>query len=425
MEELYKKYRECGCRVTTDSRVCPEGSLFIALRGENFDGNKFAASALEKGCRYALVDRPEYAEDKRYILTDNTLITLQRLARRHRQQFHGPVIAITGTNGKTTTKELLHAVLSQKYKVLATKGNLNNHIGVPLTLLSIRDDHQLAIIEMGASHPGDIEELVNIAQPDSGLITNVGMAHLQGFGSFEGVVRTKTELYKYLKGRVGSRVFVNSDSRELMDASENMNRTIYGRGVGHFVSGEIISCDPLLEFEWRHNRQSYKVCSQLVGAYNIDNALAAAAVGLSFGVSEKDINTALEEYTPGNNRSQLVRTRRNTLIIDAYNANPTSMTAAIDNFRLMKGDKKLAILGDMRELGTESLEAHKKIISRIKEAKIDNVILVGEEFRRAGGEFRHVDNVEQLAPLLKNIAGALVLIKGSNGMKLWKAADAL
>lgn len=425
MENLYKKYRECNCRVTTDSRDCPDGSLFIALKGENFDGNKFAASALEKGCRYAVVDKPEYAIDERYILTDNTLRTLQQLARHHRQQFHGPVIAITGTNGKTTTKELLHAVLSKRYKVLATKGNLNNHIGVPLTLLSLRDDHQMAIIEMGASHPGDIEELVDIALPDSGLITNVGMAHLQGFGSFEGVVRTKTELFRYLRQKEGSHIFVNSQSKELMAASEGMNRTIYGREIGQFVSGKIISCNPFLEFEWRHKEDTNKVATQLVGAYNIDNALAAAAVGLSHGISQEEINKALREYAPGNNRSQLVKTKRNTLIIDAYNANPTSMTAAIDNFRLMKGNRKLAILGDMRELGEESLEAHRGIIKKLEETNFCKVILVGEEFRRAGGTFPHAENYEQLIPMLKDVTDTLILIKGSNGMKLWKTADIL
>ena len=335
IETLYRIFRSCK-GVTTDSRNCPAGSLFIALKGETFDGNAFAAKALEAGCAYAVVDNPECMPegDNHYLLVDNCLQTLQQLARHHRRTLGLPVIGITGTNGKTTTKELIAAHLNVHY----TQGNLNNHIGVPLTLLGLKPEHQLAVVEMGASHPGDIRELVEIAEPDYGLITNVGKAHLQGFGSFEGVVRTKGELYDYLRQKGGCTVFLNDDDPHLKAMAAGLQTVSYGSRTGLYVSGHATGCSPFLALEWQAAGQAtaQKVQTQLIGAYNLPNALAAVTIGRYFGIGPARINHALESYTPRNNRSQLKRTAANTLIIDAYNANPTSMKAALDNFRAMQ-----------------------------------------------------------------------------------------
>lgn len=422
ISELYKLYTRCG-KLTTDSRDCPEGSLFFALKGESFDGNKFAAAALQKGCAYAVVDEKEYAADERYILVDDCLATLKALARHHRRQFNIPVIGITGTNGKTTTKELVAAVLARRYNVLYTEGNFNNDIGVPKTLLRLTEAHQIAVIEMGASHPGDIKTLVETVEPDCGLITNVGMAHLQGFGSFEGVVKTKGELYDYLRSRHGAKVFIDAENPHLMGIANGLDLVKYGCSDDEtlFVRGKVGCCAPLLEFTWAHKSGSlHDVKTHLIGAYNIKNMLAAAAVGLHFGVSEDDICSALQDYMPTNNRSQLEETPWNKLVVDAYNANPTSMAAAIDNFKQMDVQPKMAILGDMRELGDASKEQHQKVVEMLSTAGFDTVWLVGEEFSSIESSFRTFRNVDEVRVEIAQHRpeGYYILIKGSNGIKL-------
>ncbi len=380
IKELYKLYQQHPC-ITTDSRDCPEGSIFLALKGESFDGNKFAIQALEKGCAYAIIDEADILDNlgslgnpritrDRLILVDDCLQTFKDLAREHRRQFDIPVIGITGTNGKTTTKELVAAVLSQKYNVLYTQGNFNNDVGVPKTLFRLTKEHEIAVIEMGASHPGDIKTLVETAEPTCGLITNVGRAHLQGFGSFEGVIKTKCELYDFLRTREDGLIFINADNEHLMNQigdDEEVWLTPYSTDPENqyaCISGEVIECNPFLKFRWREplmtleeegrSTKWHKVQTKLIGAYNIDNLLAAISVGINFGVDRKKICAALEEYTPSNNRSQMTVTEKNHLIVDAYNANPTSMQAALENFSMIQADRKMAILGQMGELGADS-----------------------------------------------------------------------
>lgn len=414
--------------VTTDSRNCPQGSIFFALKGEKFNGNAFASKALETGCAYAVIDEEAYAipNDKRYILVDNVLKTMQSLANYHRRQLGTRVIGITGTNGKTTTKELVATVLSQVHHVLYTEGNLNNSIGVPLTLLRLTAEHDIAVIEMGASHPGDIKELVEIAEPDFGIITNVGMAHLQGFGSLEGVIRTKGELYDYLRTKPESTIFINNDNEHLKQIAGDLNKISYGKPDTKNalrVSGEVIDCAPYLHFRWRMSNASWnEVQTHLIGSYNIDNMMAAATIGLYFGVTPVQINKALSEYIPQNNRSQLQHTSRNRLIIDAYNANPTSMMAALKNFRDMEVAPKMAILGDMKELGECSLEEHKKIVAFLDEAGIDKVWLVGNQFTATANSDQHLTftDVNKVIEAIQKegIQNFYILIKGSNSMKL-------
>ncbi len=420
--ELYKIFKTCPV-VTTDSRDCPKGALFFALKGESFDGNKFAAAALEKGCSWAVVDEAEYANDPRCILVDDCLATLKQLARYHRRQFSIPVIGITGTNGKTTTKELVSAVLAKKYSVMHTEGNFNNDIGVPKTLLRLTSGHEIAVVEMGASHPGDIKTLVETVEPDYGLITNVGRAHLQGFGSFEGVVRTKGELYDFLRGREGSVVFIHAENEHLMAMSDGLNLVKYGVGddASHSVSGEVLSCDPFLRFRWKcAGGQWHDVQTRMIGSYNIYNMLAAASIGVYFGVGEADVCDALAGYVPGNSRSQLEITAHNRLIVDAYNANPTSMAAALDNFSSMNVPRKMAILGDMRELGDVSREEHQRIADRLKAIQLDEVWLVGDEFAHTDCAFRKFKDVEEVKKAIETDRpeGRYILIKGSNGIKL-------
>ncbi len=460
IEQLYEIF--CAHPiVTTDSRNCPLGSLFFALKGDSFDGNRFAAMALDKGCAYAVVDDPEVAEksregcseavkdrcsetdggcseaadgccDERYILVDDVLKTLQALARHHRRQFRGPVIGITGTNGKTTTKELVAAVLAKKYNVLYTEGNLNNHIGVPKTLLRLNADHDIAVIEMGASHPGDIRELVEIAEPDSGLITNVGKAHLQGFGSLEGVINTKGELYDFLRKKDNATIFIDGANLQLRRISEGLNMVEYGvmkelyegdaELMAYSVAGAITSCAPFLSFDWMTtNGEKHHVDTQLIGSYNILNMLAAIAIGLHYDVAPQEINAALASYKPTNNRSQLTTTPHNKLIVDTYNANPTSMAAAVSNFQLMEVTPKMAILGDMRELGDSSQEEHQRIADMLKEVDFDEVWLVGEEFGNTDFEARKFRDVEEVkaAIAIQRPEGYHILIKGSNGIRLF------
>lgn len=419
--------------VTTDSRNCPEGSIFFALKGDTFNGNAFAAKALEKGCAYAVIDDSEYydAEDSRLILVDDTLTALQRLANYHRHQLGTRIIGITGTNGKTTTKELIATVLMQMHNVLYTQGNLNNHIGVPLTLLRLTSAHDIAVIEMGASHPGEIKALTEIVEPDFGIITNVGKGHIEGFGSFENIIRTKGELYDYLREKPDSMVFIHNDNPYLQEISDGLHLIRYGSpnaSAALRVSGEVIDCAPFLRFHWRVGASVWRVVqTHLIGAYNLDNMLAAAAIGLYFGITPAQIDKALSEYIPQNNRSQLKETEHNKLIVDAYNANPTSMMAALTNFRDMSVTPKMAILGDMKELGNTGLDEHKKVVDFIETAGFDKVWLVGELFAAVNPSLPVFENVEQVNEAIKrdSVSGYYILIKGSNSMRLAETVECL
>ena len=442
IKELYQLYQQHPC-ITTDSRDCPKGSIFLALKGESFDGNKFAASAIEKGCAYAIIDEPEYKQDDRFILVDNCLQTFKDLAREHRRQFDIPVIGITGTNGKTTTKELIATVLQQKYNVLYTQGNFNNDVGVPKTLFRLTKEHEIAVIEMGASHPGDIKTLVETAEPTCGLITNVGKAHLQGFGSFEGVIKTKCELYDFLRSRKDSLIFINADNEHLIDQigeEEEIWLSPYSTDPEkqyNCISGEIIACDPFLKFRWREplmvleeegrSTKWHKVQTQLIGSYNIDNLLAAIAVGINFGVERKKICEALEKYVPSNNRSQMTVTAKNHLVVDAYNANPSSMQAALENFSLMQADHKMAILGQMGELGADSDKEHRQLVSYLEAAGFEETWLVGDNFRDIPCSFRKFHDVEEVKAAIQEHCpeGFYILIKGSNSNKLFQLPELL
>lgn len=421
IEELYNRFTECN-GLTTDSRHCPEGSMFLALKGETFNGNAFAAQSLAQGCRYAVVDEPQYAspENPRIILVDNCLETLQKLANYHRRRLGTRMIGVTGTNGKTTTKELIATVLGEKFKVLYTQGNFNNHIGVPLTLLRLKPEHEMAVIEMGANHPGEIKTLVHIAEPDYGIITNVGKAHLQGFGSFEGVIRTKGELYDFLREKENSTIFIQNENPYLNKIAAGLTCVRYGQAPGLDVTGKVVACSPFLHFSWTAEGTSHEVQTHLIGSYNLDNALAAVIIGRYFGVEDAKICHALSSYVPQNNRSQLVHTASNTLIVDAYNANPTSMMAALENFRQMEAAHKVAILGDMKELGEGSYEEHQKVVDFLKECGFERVMLVGPEFGGTASSFEHYKDVKEVEALLAAhpLQGCCVLVKGSNSMKL-------
>ena len=425
ISQLYHIFKEHPA-VTTDSRECPEDSIFFALKGASFDGNAYAAKALDSGCAYAVIDEKQYAADgdSRYIVVDDSLTVLQQLARHHRRTLGTRIIGVTGTNGKTTTKELLAAVLGEKYNVLYTQGNFNNHIGVPKTLLRLTAGHEMAVIEMGANHPGEIKTLVNIVEPDFGLITNVGKAHLAGFGSFEGVIRTKGELYDYLRGHGGT-AFINGGDSHLTGISEGLNLVKYGiEGTADAtVTGEVTVCDPYLNFRW-HERGGgwHDVSTHIIGSYNMMNMLAAACAGLYFGVSPGQVSHALGSYVPKNNRSELEITAHNRLIIDAYNANPTSMNAALTNFRDMKADGKMAILGDMNELGEVSHDEHQKIVDLLRQSGISDVWLVGKEFGKTDCGYRKFNDVEEVKRAIadRRPEGRCILIKGSNSIRLYE-----
>ena len=468
IKELYKLYQQHPL-ITTDSRNCPEGSIFLALKGASFDGNKFAVQALEKGCAYAIVDDATICQQpspntqhpspitQQLILVDNCLQTFKDLAREHRHQFDIPVIGITGTNGKTTTKELVRAVLSECYNVMATEGNFNNDVGVPKTLFRLSDEHDIAVVEMGASHPGDIKTLVETAEPNCGLITNVGRAHLQGFGSFEGVCRTKGELYDFLIAH-DRPLFVNRDNENLMRMisqkltaksqqltanSQHPDIYFYGQSDSEdiLIRGEVVSCAPFLKFRWREQDHDANYVSEwmevqthLIGAYNLDNMLAAITVGYVNNVPFEQINHALSNYIPTNNRSQMTETATNHLIVDAYNANPTSMQAAIENFKLMEVSPKMAILGQMGELGDVSQEEHQKIIDMLVTASFDKVWLVGEEFEKAVAQFSVLSSQFSVFHDVEAVKAAIaqeqpqshyILIKGSNSVKLFQLPELL
>ena len=465
IKELYQLYRQHPC-ITTDSRNCPEGSIFLALKGDKFNGNDYALQALEKGCSYAIVSEapsnlPPLGEDTNaqkaspsggrlegaLIKVDDTLQTFKDLAREHRRQFQIPMVGITGTNGKTTTKELIAAVLSTQYNVLATEGNFNNDVGVPKTLLRLTEDHDIAVIEMGASHPGDIKTLVETAEPTCGLITSVGRAHLQGFGSFEGVCKTKGELYDFLIQR-DLPLFVNRDNEHLMKMIKSQTSNLktqtpdiyyYGQSDNPdiLIRGEFIACDPFLRFRWReqdaeagYTSEWMEVSTHLIGAYNLDNMLAAIIVGYVNNVPFADINRALEGYIPKNNRSQMTITEHNRLVVDAYNANPTSMQAAIENFRLMQVSPKMVILGQMGELGDVSQEEHQRVIDQLREAGFDRVWLVGEEWKYSTLytlNYKLFTDVEEVKAAIRaeQPHDYCILIKGSNAVKLYELPELL
>lgn len=442
IKELYKLYQQHPC-ITTDSRNCPEGSIFLALKGTSFNGNQFAQAALEKGCSYAIVDEKEFQTDSRIILVEDCLQTYKDLAREHRRQFEIPVVGITGTNGKTTTKELIRAVLAECYNVMATEGNFNNDVGVPKTLFRLSKEHDIAVVEMGASHPGDIKTLVETAEPNCGLITNVGRAHLLGFGSFEGVCKTKGELYDFLLAH-NSPIFVNRDnkfltemiSQRLTTKSEKPDIYYYGQSNHSdiLIKGEVVSCAPFLKFRWREQDHEtgyvgewMEVQTHLIGAYNIDNMLAAITIGYVNNVPFEQINHALESYVPQNNRSQMTVTATNHLVVDAYNANPTSMKAAIDNFKLMEVSPKMAIIGQMGELGDVSDEEHQKVVEMLTEAHFDQVWLVGENYDKIACNFRKFKNVEEVKEALHTspITNYYIFIKGSNSNKLFQLPELL
>ena len=460
--EIYKKYKECAGRVTTDTRTLNGGEMFFALKGENFDGNEYALKALEAGAAYAVVNvssEVAASDDPRLIKVEDTLKTLQELARWHRSMTFVdgkplPVIALTGTNGKTTTKELIREVLSAKYKVTATEGNLNNSIGVPLSLLKVDSDTQIAVIEMGASHPGDIKELVDIALPNFGLVTNVGKAHLLGFGSFDGVMATKGELYDYLR-RTSDKVFINVDNpylcrmaseRNLQSDPERPYSLLIPYGV-EYQGADVLPADaehpylrlslPALSGDSCHSERGEEshhiINTNLVGVYNADNVMAALAVGAHFGVSIEDAVNAIEAYMPSNNRSQLTKTERNTLIVDAYNANPSSMTVALNNLAAVVASKKVALLGDMLELGEDSAMLHSEIAQLAFDSGVSLVCFVGAEFGKVWDELKDkcgslwFSTSDELAQWLSEnpIEGASVLIKGSRGTRMEKVLPVL
>jgi UDP-N-acetylmuramoyl-tripeptide--D-alanyl-D-alanine ligase len=417
IEQLHQHFL-AGTGITTDTRDLKKGALFFALKGANFNGNTFALKALEEGCSFAIVDEAVEVKDDRIIHVDSVLLTLQKLANYHRKQFDIPVLGITGSNGKTTTKELIGAVLAKKYNTLVTKGNLNNHLGVPFTLLNLNENHEIAIIEMGANKPGDIKELVEIAEPTLGVITNVGAAHIEGFGSLQGVIDTKCELYDYI-GEHGKLIFYNVED-EILKARlpKGVGHVAYGKGGD--VDGELISQNPFVSFSWNFmETKSRELKTNLVGRYNYTNFLLAVTVGLHFKVKESLINEALEFYTPSNNRSQVTKTDRNTLIVDCYNANATSMMAALESFVAMDGENKLVILGDMLELGEISQIEHQKIVDFVERHQL-NAFLVGTEMGKTNTELPQFKNWKTLVDEqdLMAITESSILLKGSRGIKL-------
>jgi len=422
-EELYKNYLE-NPLISTDTRNIAEGCIFFALKGDNFNANTFALQAIEKGAAFAVVDEAEYAVNEKCLLVADVLSALQDLARHYRKQLNIPVIGLTGSNGKTTSKELVNAVLAERYKTFATFGNLNNHIGVPLSILSIKNDVEIAIIEMGANHQKEIELLCTIAQPTHGIITNVGMAHLDGFGGFEGVKKGKAELYSYLKETNGY-IFINRDNNHLMEMSraEGLSKLIfYGTELGNTIKGTLKSSDPFIEVEWTNQEQYSEVKTQLTGRYNFENILAAICIGDFFDMNPEEINKGLSNYEPKNNRSQLTKTESNTIICDFYNANPSSMSAALSNISALTANKKVAILGDMFELGPESETQHKLIAEQAIKSGLNEIIFIGKYFCALRDEYDAIffETPNEAADYItKNkIKDSLILLKGSRGMKL-------
>lgn len=433
IEDLFKLFKKNPI-ICTDSRNVSIGSLFFALKGDKFDGNNYAAEAIQKGASYAIIDNQKFNLNNSYILVNDVLSTLQTLANYHRRQLGIPIIAITGTNGKTTTKELFTAVFSKKFKVTATTGNLNNHVGVPVTLLSMKDDTKIGIVEMGANHLNEISTLCNIAEPNYGLITNIGKAHLEGFGSFKGIIKAKTELYKYVEKSNGT-IFYNSDNSILLNNIKNLNcsKVSYGSSEGSFIQAKLISSDPYLNFSIHLADQTNKnkdliINTHLVGGYNLENALAAMCAGLYFNIPMDDIQKAIETYEPTNFQSQFKKLGNNELLLDFYNANPSSMEVALRNFSESseRGLKKVIILGEMLELGKESELEHIKILKLIESLRLKDVFLVGKGFKLSQSKtYKYFDNSELLKEYLREhkLEKSFILIKGSRGVKLEKILD--
>ncbi len=425
--ELFLKYP----KITTDSRNIPEKSIFWALKGEKFNGNKFADAALKSGASYAIIDDEKFKTSDKTILIQDGLKTLQLLANYHRKQLKLPILALTGTNGKTTTKELINAVLSTQYNIKATKGNLNNHIGVPLTILTFNESTEIGITEMGANHPGEIKQLCEIAEPDFGLITNIGKAHLEGFGSFETIIKTKSELYQSII-RKGGTIFYNSDNSVLKKLKKGNKTISYGTNTENYLKGRLVSANPYLSVEIEtFEGVKTEINTKLIGVYNFENILAAACIGDFFNISIQNIKKAVENYIPDNNRSQFIKTENNEIILDAYNANPTSMKASIENFLKLKSTDKVLILGDMYELGKYSKEEHLKILQILKKKSetnesIKQIIVIGKYFKEAySDEFKnskiiHLENTKKTETFLRNNSynNNMFLIKGSRAMRL-------
>jgi len=425
MENLFQLFYQTS-GVSTDTRKIKKDSIYIALKGENFNGNNFALQAIELGAKFAIVDNKDLENQSTIFFVENSLIFLQKLANYHRNKFNIPLIGITGSNGKTTSKELINVVLSTKYNVLCTQGNLNNHIGVPLTLLNLTKEHEIVIIEMGANKPKDIEELCLIAEPNYGIITNVGKAHLQGFLTFEGVIETKSELYSFVKNKKG-KIVINGDDEILNNKANSfqLEKISYGTRGENQVVGQLIQLNPFVELKWKKdNYFSPNIKTNLVGKYNFLNFLAAITFGTIFYVENEKINEAISNYVPTNNRSQVQKTEKNTLIIDCYNANPSSMLFALESFKEIQNANKLAILGDMFELGLESEKEHKKIIDYCNENEI-NYLTVGAHFQKQNSSgFK--DSIEIIEFIkTQGFSENLILLKGSRGIALEKIIEFL
>ncbi|MEO7990528.1 MAG: UDP-N-acetylmuramoyl-tripeptide--D-alanyl-D-alanine ligase [Chryseolinea sp.] len=425
IEKLYQHYLSSG-KISIDTRKIEPGSLFFALKGDNFNANEFALEALGKGAMYSIVDEKQFAVNDKCILVDDVLTTLQKLARYHRDQFSIPFIGLTGSNGKTTSKELLHAVLIKKFKTLATKGNLNNHIGVPLTILSIDKTIEVAVIEMGANHLGEIALLCSIANPTHGFITNIGKAHIGTFGGFENIVRGKSELYQHLLTNNGV-VFINSQNEILANMAKRFKNPIYYPAAGDYYHCELIGADPFVKIKAENGNV---IETQIIGGYNFENMAAALCIGKYFGVAAAAANTAIAEYTPGNMRSQVMKKGSNTIILDAYNANPSSMQAAIENLAGMQASQKVAIVGDMFELESEAEKEHRNLGRLLKEKKIDRVYLCGKLVSSAKSELPEALHFESKALLIEElkkspISNSTILVKASRGIGLETILDYL
>jgi UDP-N-acetylmuramoyl-tripeptide--D-alanyl-D-alanine ligase len=425
MENLFDKFYETK-GVSIDSRNIHKDCLYIALKGANFNGNQFSIEAIEKGAKYAIVDEKEFANEKTIFYVENALKFLQLLANYHRNKFNIPFIGITGSNGKTSTKELINAVLTKKYNVLCTSGNLNNHIGVPLTVLQLNHQHELAIIEMGANKHGDIAELCEIAEPNFGIITNIGKAHLEGFINFEGVLKTKSELYEYVKSKNG-KIVINNDDEVLKNQAQKygLSSFSYASISNADIRGKLVKLTPFVQLKWESDDYvSETIETKMVGKYNFYNFLAAVSFGLLFEVTPEEINQALETYTPTNNRSQVSKTNLNTLIIDCYNANPSSMKVALESFLEIDHPNKIALIGDMFELGEDSKAEHQKIYQYCIDNKI-HFKTIGKYFKEHNPE-GFIDINEAKDYIMKNpIKNALILLKGSRGIALEKLIDNL
>lgn len=423
IEDIYKIYKQFNC-IQTDSRKLQKGDLFFALKGPNFNGNLFAKQALDTGAAYVVADEALSFNDDRIIQVKDVLATLQQLAKYHRNQFTIPFIAITGSNGKTTTKELLHEVISSTFKTYTTQGNLNNHIGVPLTILKIKSDAEIAVIEMGANHLKEIAGYCEYAQPTHGLITNMGKAHIEGFGSVENIKKGKAELFDYLNLHNGT-AFVNTDDEAVLAKSDPLKNKIFYGAKNGALNGSLSKNDPFIEVKI-NGEKSMNIQTHLVGAYNLSNILAAVCIGKYFKIKEEKIKKAIENYLPSNSRSQLIKLNSNTIILDAYNANPSSMKAAIENFAAMNGDKKILLLGDMKELGAESKKEHEAIVAFIDTYKWHAVVLVGNSFAEIKDYYIHFENATQAADWFKKekIENAHILVKGSRSMQMEKILEA-